>query len=335
VEQQVVEGAVGDPRVREALGGDYDDLAEHVDLIEGAGARLDLDAVRAGEQTPMFFGSALTNYAVEPFLDRFLDLAPCPGPRLSDRGDIDPTGHPFSGFVFKIQANMDPDHRDRVAFLRVCSGRFTRGATTRHARSGKSLRLANSTLIMGSDRQEVDVAYPGDVVGLFDPGVFQIGDTVSDEGDFAYVGIPSFSPEAFMRVEVAATLKRKSLEKGIAQLVQEGAVQLFEVHDAAAVTWILGAMGPLQFEVMRHRLKGEYRVDLELTSLPFKLARWPQGDFDPDIFRHAERIKVVRDGEGRFVILAHNDWDVQRALERHEGLELSETADPGLFEAAR
>ena len=230
---------------------------------------------------------------------------------------------------------MDPDHRDRVAFLRVCSGRFKKGSTTQHVRTGKSLRLANSTLIMGSDRHEVEVAYPGDVVGLFDPGVFRIGDTVSDEGEFAYAGIPSFSPESFMRVEVAATRKRKSLEKGIAQLVQEGAVQLFEAHDAAAVTWILGAMGPLQFEVMRHRLKGEYRVDLELTSLPFKLARWPQGDFDPDIFRHAERIKVVRDTEGRFAILAHNDWEVQRAVERNEGLELSETADPALFEAAR
>ena len=138
-----------------------------------------------------------------------------------------------------------------------------------------------------------------------------------------------------MQVEVAATPKRKSLEKGIAQLVQEGAVQLFEAHDAVTVTWILGAMGPLQFEVMRHRLKGEYRVDLELRALPFKLARWPQGDFDPEIFRHTERIRVVRDGQGRFAILAHNDWDVQRALERHEELVLSETADPGLFEAVR
>ena len=335
VEEEVIEGAVDDPRIREVLGRDYDDLAEHVDLIEGAGAQLDPEAVRAGEQTPMFFGSALTNYAVEPFLDRFLGLAPCPGSRLSDQGVIEPAEHPFSGFVFKIQANMDPDHRDRVAFLRVCSGRFTRGATTQHVRTGKSLRLANSTLIMGSDRREVDVAYPGDVVGLFDPGIFRIGDTVSDEGGFAYAGIPNFSPESFMRVEVAATLKRKSLEKGIAQLVQEGAVQLFEDHAAAAVTWILGAMGPLQFEVMSHRLKGEYRVDLQLTPLPFKLARWPQGDFDPDLFRHAERIKVVRDGEGRFAILAHNDWDVQRALERHEDLRLSETAIPELFEAAR
>ena len=335
VDQEVIEGGVGDSRVKAALGRAYDDLAEHLDLVEGAGAQLDLDAVRAGEQTPMFFGSALTNYAVEPFLERFLAMAPCPGARLSDQGSIDPVSHPFSGFVFKIQANMDPDHRDRVAFLRVCSGRFKKGSTTQHVRTGKSLRLANSTLIMGSDRHEVEVAYPGDVVGLFDPGVFRIGDTVSDEGEFAYAGIPSFSPESFMRVEVAATRKRKSLEKGIAQLVQEGAVQLFEAHDAAAVTWILGAMGPLQFEVMRHRLKGEYRVDLELTSLPFKLARWPQGDFDPDIFRHAERIKVVRDTEGRFAILAHNDWEVQRAVERNEGLELSETADPALFEAAR
>ena len=335
VDQEVVEGGVDDPRVREALGRDYDDLAEHVELLEGAGAQLDLEAVRAGEQTPMFFGSALTNYAVEPFLERFLDMAPAPGARLSDQGPIEPVTHPFSGFVFKIQANMDRDHRDRVAFLRVCSGRFTKGATTQHVRTGRPLRLANSTLIMGSDRHEVESAYPGDVVGLFDPGIFRIGDTVSDEGSFSYAGIPSFSPESFMRVEVAATLKRKSLEKGIAQLVQEGAVQLFEAHDAVVVTLILGAMGPLQFEVMRHRLKGEYRVDLELTSLPFKLARWPQGDFDPDIFRHAERIKVVRDAQDRFAILAHNQWDLQRALERHEDLVLSETADPELFDGAR
>ena len=335
VDEQVIEGAIDEPQVREVLGRDYDDLAENLELIEGAGATLNPEAVRAGEQTPMFFGSALTNYAVEPFLERFLEMAPCPDGRVSDQGKIDPVAQPFSGFVFKIQANMDPDHRDRVAFLRVCSGRFAKGETTRHVRTGKSLRLMNSTLIMGNDRHEVDTAYPGDVVGLFDPGLFRIGDTVSDQGDFAYAGIPSFSPESFMRVELAAVLKRKSLEKGLAQLVQEGAVQSFQAIEASSASWILGAMGPLQFEVMRHRLKGEYRVDLQLTAMPFKLARWPQGDFDPDIFRFAERIMVVKDAQDRFAILAHNQWDLQRAIERNEGLVLSETADPELFEAAR
>ncbi|MFL2935751.1 MAG: peptide chain release factor 3 [Myxococcota bacterium] len=335
VDETVIEGEPDSPAIQEALGSAYDELSENLDLIDGASERLDADAVRAGEQTPMFFGSALTNFAVEPFLEHFLEMAPCPEGRLSSEGRVDPVSTPFSGFVFKIQANMDPDHRDRVAFLRVCSGRFAKGETTRHVRTGKTLRLMNSTLIMGSDRHEIEVAYPGDVVGLFDPGLFRIGDTVSDVGDFLYAGIPSFSPESFMRVELSAVPKRKSLEKGITQLVQEGAVQSFRAHESAAAGWILGAMGPLQFEVMKHRLKSEYRVDLQLTSLPFKLARWPQGDFDPDIFRYAERIQVVKDSQDRFVLLAHSDWDVQRALERHEELDLSETADPELFETAR
>ena len=335
VDEQVIEGEPDSAAVREVLGSGYDGFAEQLDLIEGAGASLDPEAVRVGQQTPMFFGSALTNFAVEPFLEHFLKMAPCPEGRLSDQGRVDPVGAPFSGFVFKIQANMDPDHRDRVAFLRVCSGRFAKGATTRHIRTQKTLRLMNSTLIMGNDRHEVDEAYPGDVVGLFDPGIFRIGDTVSDQGDFHYAGIPSFSPETFMRVELAAVPKRKSLEKGIAQLVQEGAVQSFRSYEASSGGWILGAMGPLQFEVMRHRLKSEYRVELQLTNLPFKLARWPQGEFDPDIFRYAERIQVVKDAQDRLAILAHSEWDIQRALERHEDLELSETADPDLFESAR
>jgi peptide chain release factor 3 len=332
VEESVVAGEIDDPHLREILGSDLDTVGEELELLDGAGAELDLEAIRAGLQTPMFFGSALTNYAVEPFLDRFLELAPCPGSRTSNRGEIDPIQDSFSGFVFKIQANMDPDHRDRIAFMRICSGRFVRGETTTHVGSGKPFRLTNSTLIMGSDRQEVEVAYPGDVVGLFDPGLFHIGDTVSDQADLSYLGIPSFSPEAFMRVEVAAVTRRKALEKGIDQLVQEGAVQFFEILDRGAAGWVLGAMGPLQFEVMRHRLQSEYRVDLQLSPLPFKLARWPRGEFDPEIFRHSERIEVVRDSQGRFVILAQSEWDVQRALERHEGLELSETADPHLFE---
>jgi peptide chain release factor 3 len=308
--------------VRAALGPFYDDVAEHLELLDGAGAEFELDAVRAGDQTPMFFGSARTNYGVMPFLERYLEMAPAPGPRVSDQGPIDPVGHPFSGFVFKIQANMDKDHRDRVAFVRICSGRFVKGATTQHVRTGKPLRLSNSTLLMGKDRQEVEEAYAGDVVGLFDPGIFRIGDTISDEGSFTYAGIPSFSPECFVRVEVAAVLKRKSLEKGLDQLVQEGAVQLFRDLAGGSAALILGAMGPLQFEVMKHRLAGEYRVDLELSPLPFKLARWPQGEFDPEIFRYSERIRVVKDQEDRFAVLAQSTWDLERALERNEELVL-------------
>jgi peptide chain release factor 3 len=332
-EVQEVSGAIDSPPMVEAMGPFHADVAEHLELIEGAGASFDLDAVRAGEQTPMFFGSALTNYGLLPFLESYLAMAPSPQARTANTGRVDPVEHPFSGFVFKIQANMDKDHRDRVAFLRVCSGRFVKGETTKHVRTGKPFRLANSTLIMGKDRQEVEEAYAGDVVGLFDPGIFRIGDTVSDEGGFVFSGIPSFAPECFVRVELGAVMKRKSLEKGLDQLVQEGAVQLFRDPVGATATLILGAMGPLQFEVMRHRLDQEYGVLPDLTPLPFKLARWPQGDFDPDIFRYSERIKVLRDRDDRHVVLAQSEWDVSRALERHEDLVLSDTADPALFDA--
>jgi len=331
VDEREVAGSIENVDVREAMGAFHEDVAEHLELLDGAGAELDIDAIRAGRQTPMFFGSALTNYGVLPFLRAYLEMAPQPGARGSDRGLIEPAEHPFSGFVFKIQANMDKDHRDRVAFVRICSGRFEKGAVTEHVRSGKKIRMANSTLLMGKDRIEVDEAYAGDVVGLFDPGIFRIGDTLSDEGDFTFAGIPSFSPESFMRVELGAVLKRKALEKGLDQLVQEGAVQLFRPPDTSAVL-ILGAMGPLQFDVMKHRLADEYRVELSLSPLPFKLARWPQGDFDPEIFRYSERIRAVVDRENRPAILAQSAWDLDRALEKHEGLVLSETADPSLFE---
>jgi len=335
VETEIVEGEIDSEPVQAAMGNLAGDVTSELELLEGAGAEFDRDAIAAGEQTPMFFGSALTNYGVEPFLEHFLQMAPPPAPRKSDAGMVDPEKRPFSGFVFKIQANMDKDHRDRIAFMRICSGRFVKGRQTTHMRTGKPFRLTNSTLIQGQDREEVTDAVAGDVVGLFDPGVFRIGDTLSDEGTFSYAGIPSFSPESFMRVEVAGVENRKALEKGLDQLVQEGAVQLFREPGTGSAALILGAMGPLQFDVMQHRLKDEYRVDLRLSPLPFTLARWPQGDFDPEVFRYSERIRVVEDREGRPALLAHGIWDLDRALERNEELVLSETADPELFEAAR
>jgi peptide chain release factor 3 len=334
VDQQNIDGGIADPKVREAIGSQADEVVESLELLEGAGAALDPELVRGGAQTPMFFGSALTNFGVLPFLEHYLEMAPCPGPRQSDEGLVDPISRPFSGFVFKIQANMDPDHRDRVAFFRVCSGKFLKGASALHVRSGKKLRLANSTLLMGKDRVEVEEGYPGDVVGLFDPGIFRIGDTISEEGGFNYPGIPSFSPECFMRVEVARVMKRKALEKGLDQLAQEGAVQLFSQPGSGSAGLILGAMGVLQFDVMIHRMGGEYGVKLELSPLPFLLARWVQGDFDPSVFRFSERIVVVEDREGRPVLLARSGFDLDRAVERNPELDLSEVADPHLFESA-
>jgi peptide chain release factor 3 len=188
---------------------------------------------------------------------------------------------------------------------------------------------------MGKDRAEVEEAFAGDVVGLFDPGVFRIGDTLADEKEVVYAGIPIFAPESYMRVEVAGVQKRKALEKGIEQLVQEGVVQLFREPEGGSASWILGAMGPLQFDVMQHRLKTEYGVDLTLSPLPYTLARWPQAGFDPEDFRYAERIRVVKDRDDRWALLAQSSWDFDRILDRNESLVLAETPDPSLFESAR
>ncbi len=325
--QQLIEGAPDTPALREALGDHAArELTGALELLDGAGASLDPETLRSGRQTPMFFGSALTNFGVEPFLARFLELAPPPGPREADGTAIDPLTHPFSGFVFKIQANMDPDHRDRVAMLRVCSGRFVRDSFTQHVRSGKRIRLANSTLLQARDRESVDVAYPGDVVGLFDPGIFRIGDTLCDEGNFAFAGIPSFSPEHFARVEVAEVLKRKALEKGLEQLSQEGCVQLFTEPGAGSAAPILGAVGELQFDVLTHRLATEYGVELKLSPLPYKVARWLEGDYDPDAFRYSEATRLIQDRDARPVLLIKSDWYLPRILEQHPKLVLRDTA---------
>ncbi len=335
VDEQILDGEPGDEAIQAAMDPFGQEVLDGLELLEGAGAELDPELVAKGSQTPMFFGSALTNFGVRPFLENFLQMAPGPMPRESGGQEIDPVTRPFSGFVFKIQANMDPDHRDRVAFVRICSGRFEKGRQTSHVRTGKSIRLTNSTLLMGKDRVEVEEAFAGDVVGLFDPGIFRIGDTLADESELVYAGIPSFAPESYMRVEVAGVQKRKALEKGIEQLVQEGVVQLFRDPEGGSASWILGAMGPLQFDVMQHRLKTEYGVELTLSSLPYKLARWPQSGFDPADFRYAERIRVVRDRHDNWALLALSQWDFDRLLERNESLVLAETPDPSLFESGQ
>ena len=333
-EQVEIVGSPADDAIREALGELAEETSEVLELLDGAGAEFDRERVAAGDQTPVFFGSALTYFGVQPFLESYLEMAPCPGPRESDQGVVEPTDAQFSGFVFKIQANMDPDHRDRVAFLRVCSGRFAKGESTVHARTGKTVRLANSTLLMGKERAEMDAAHPGDVVGLFDPGIFRIGDTLCDRGDFEYPGIPTFSPEVFVRVDVAGVAKRKSLAKGIEQLVQEGAVQRFSDPSGGSAAMILGAMGSLQFDVLTHRLATEYKVELKLVPLAFSVARWVQGEFDLSPFQYTETIRVVEDRERRSVLLFASPWTLESTLQRHPDLELSETADPHQFASA-
>ncbi len=333
LEQTDIECEPDGPEMREAIGDALTErIAEELELLDGAGAEYDLEAVREGQQTPMFFGSAMTNFGVLPFLSSFLEMAPTPGARPSDAGLIDPVEHGFSGFVFKIQANMDPNHRDRLAFLRVCSGKFQRGSNTQHVRTGKTIRLANSTLLMASDREEVEEAWPGDVVGLHDPGIFRIGDTLSEEGGFAFPRIPSFSPERFVNVDLTGVEKRKALDKGLNQLAQEGAVQLFSDESSGVARPILGAIGQLQFEVLVHRMKTEYKVDVKLSPLPYQVARWPQGDdFDPDIFRFSETAKVVLDRDRRPVVLFKSAWNLDWVRQKYPDLELADTADVHLF----
>ena len=326
VDETDVDGAHDSEAVRAALGAKADELAESLALLEGAGAPYDPERVRAGSQSPMFFGSALTNFGIQPFLERFLELAPQPGSRPSSKGPIDPVEEPFSGFVFKIQANMDPDHRDRVAFLRICSGKFVRGAMVKHMRTGKPFRLANSTLLLGQGREEIDEAWPGDVVGLFDPGLFRIGDTLCEKGDFTFADFPVFPPEHFMRVELGLVEKRKALAKGLEQLAQEGAVQLFTEVGGVSSAPIVGAVGPLQFDVLKHRMASEYKVELRLSPMPHGVARWARGSFDPEIVKHSQLVKLVQDREGRPVLLSESASYLQRLAERHEGLELADRA---------
>jgi peptide chain release factor 3 len=327
VSEEVVEGAPNHHAVQSAMGTMADEVLESLELLDGAGERYDAELVRQGRLTPMFFGSALTNFGVHPFLERFLAIAPAPYARSSDRGPIDPTSESFSGFVFKIQANMDPDHRDRVAFVRVCSGRFRKGSNTIHVRTGKKLRLANSTLLMARDRQEVEEAYPGDVVGLFDPGVFRIGDTLADKGAFRYEGIPSFSPEHFVRVKMVDASRRKALSKGLEQLTQEGLVQMFRDPGSGSAAPVLGAVGPLQFEVLKFRMQSEYNVEVKFSPIDLKVARWPRGEWDPSDFQGLSTTRLLEDREGRPVLLFDNLHSMRWIQERHPGLELAETAD--------
>ena len=331
VEQSEVDGAIDSDAVQAAMGPEAEATTETLELLDGAGSEFDLERVRAGRQTPVFFGSALTNYGVRPFLERFLEMAPCPGQQLAAEGPVDPVATPFSAFVFKIQANMDPDHRDRVAFVRICSGRYTAGLVAKHQRTGKPMRLAKSTLLMGRGREGVAEAFPGDVVGLFDPGLLRIGDTLCEDGKVSFVDFPAFAPEHFMRIELGLVQKRKALAKGLEQLTQEGAVQLFREQDGSAAT-IVGAVGPLQFDVLKHRMAAEYKVELRLSPLQFNVARWPQAGFDEDMVRHSQMTKLVFDRDGRPVLLAQSLAFLDNLLQRHPDLELADTPDPKLFQ---
>ncbi len=326
---QVVEIALDDPKLESAIGkAYYDKLQEDVELLDVAGDPFELDKILTGQLTPIFFGSASNNFGVEPFLARFLSYTKSPTPREADCGIIEPTDPKFTGFVFKIQANMNPAHRDRLAFMRICSGTFEKGMEVWHSSSGKTIKLAQPQQFMAQEHETVETAYPGDIIGLFDPGIFRLGDTLCTGTPIRYSGIPLFAPEFFCRVSPLDSMKRKQFMKGIVQLSQEGAIQTFKRPHIGREEMIAGVVGVLQMDVLEYRLKLEYGVDLVREGLPFRYVRWVADTPKPlEKLRLTSTTAIAQDSAERPVLLFENEWSIRLALENNEGLVLKETAD--------
>ena len=304
-----------------------DKLFDELELLDGAGAEFDLEEVRSGNLTPVFFGSALTNFGVEIFLRHFLDMATTPLPRKADIGLIDPVEQDFSAFVFKIQANMNKAHRDRIAFMRICSGKYDAAMEVKHVQGGRVMRLSQPQQIMADERKILSEAYAGDIIGVFDPGIFSIGDTICmPKESFQYEGIPTFAPEHFARVRQVDTMKRKQFVKGINQIAQEGAIQIFQELSTGLEEIIVGVVGVLQFEVLKYRLENEYNVEIKLEQLPYEHIRWIENKEEVDVQRlqGTSDMKKIQDLKGNPLLLFINQWSIGMTLERNEGLKLSE-----------
>ena len=302
-------------------------LEEEIELLDGASAELDQELVNKGELSPVFFGSALTNFGVETFLQHFLAMTSSPLSRKSDQGEIDPVEEEdFSAFVFKIQANMNKAHRDRIAFMRICSGEFEAGMEVFHIQGGKKVRLSQPQQMMASERKMIDKAYGGDIIGVFDPGIFSIGDTLTTSPKkFVYEGIPTFAPEHFARVRQVDTMKRKQFIKGINQIAQEGAIQIFQEYNTGMEEIIVGVVGVLQFDVLKYRLENEYNVEIRMDALPYEHIRWIENDdINLDKIIGTSDMKKIKDLKDRPLLLFVNSWSIRMTEERNEGLKLSE-----------
>ncbi len=300
-------------------------LIEQVELLDGACFDFDIEKVRSGKLSPVFFGSALTNFGVEYFLEHFLAMTSTPLPRKSGDRMIDPASEPFSAFVFKIQANMNKAHRDRIAFMRICSGKFERSQEYLHVQGKKQLRLSQPQQMMAEERSVIDEAYAGDIIGVFDPGIFSIGDTVCAKGmDVCYEGIPTFAPEHFAMVEQTDSMKRKQFEKGMNQIAQEGAIQIFFEPGTGLERVVVGVVGVLQFEVLEYRLKNEYGVDVRRSALPYELVRRVPEDVDPKMLRLTSDTRWVQDFRGKNLLLFTGSWSIDWAISHNEGLSLYE-----------
>ncbi len=307
---------ISDSTLDDVLGSQADELREDIELIEGAADPFDLDHFLKGNQTPVFFGSAINNFGVKEMLDAFVEMAPPPGPRATTTREVFPQEEPFSGFAFKIQANMNPAHRDRIAFVRICSGKFTRGMKVQHHRIGKEVIFSNATIFMANERENVAEAYPGDIIGIHNHGTIKIGDTFTEKEALKFCGIPNFAPEFFKKVILKNPMKAKHLQKGLVQLAEEGVVQVFRPIERN--DYILGAVGMLQFDITMERLKSEYGVDAVYEPVNYSVARWVECD-DPKKMVDFERknsVNIARDAEGASAYLTTSEWQLGYCMEQ-------------------
>ncbi len=328
-EAQVVIKSLDDPRLDTYLGDQAEALRADMELLREAGTPFSVERYLKGEQTPVFFGSAVNNFGVRELLDTFVALAPGPRPRPAATRMVEPDEPEFSGVVFKIQANMDKAHRDRIAFMRICSGCFTRGMKLRHHRTGKDVSIANATIFMAQDRTGVEEAYAGDIIGIPNHGTIKIGDTFTEKEPLKFIGIPSFAPELFRRVRLRNPLKAKQLQKGLEQLAEEGAVQLF--RPLVNNDYILGAVGMLQFDVIISRLSEEYSVDAGYENVNVSTARWIASEDKVQLaeFKDYYNQDLALDAEGALAYLAPNPWKLESAQERYTKIEFRTTREIG------
>ena len=325
-EGEVIEG-LDNPRLDEVIGDQAEELRDAIELVQGASHAFDREAYLAGRQTPVFFGSAINNFGILELLDAFVEYAPPPLPRDAGERTVSPEEEKLTGFVFKVQANMDPAHRDRVAFFRVCSGRFSQGMKLHHVRIGKNIQIGNAITFQADSRERVDDAYPGDILGLHNHGTIQVGDTFSQGEKLKYEGIPYFAPELFRRVVLKDPLRAKALHKGLLQLTEEGATQLFRPLKNNDL--ILGAVGVLQFDVTTFRLKSEYNVECVYDQIPITTARWISCD-DPkklEEFKRRAFDHLAEDGGGYLVYLATSRVNLQLTEERWPDIQFSATRE--------
>jgi len=325
-EQRIIE-RLDSAEATAVLGDDAQDFRDEIELVKGATPELDIDAYLAARQSPVFFGSALSNFGVKELLDEFVNYAPAPLPRESEQREILPDEDQLTGFVFKIQANMDPGHRDRIAFMRICSGEYHKGHKVLHVRSGKEMKIPDAITFMAADRQHADTAYAGDIVGLHNHGTINIGDSFSEGEQLRFTGIPNFAPEIFRRAVLKDPLRLKALQKGLAQLCEEGATQLFKPMRNNDL--ILGAVGPLQFDVVAHRLRDEYKVECQFESINVATARWIECDDEKMLaeFERKAHDNLALDHGGQLVYIAPTKVNLSLTEERWPDIVFRETRE--------